>query len=357
VVYEQLIKRGFTLKLPKHLRMDLSVPFGELVQERELVSKLNVRKDGRVIAVGDRTTQTLLKYGIEPDLAIFDFKTKRKRIYVRDIKEHYKNHRTVTNPAGEITFDLFKAIEIALILHKKIGIRVEGEEDLATLPCVYFAADGDKIVYGIPNKGLNITTVDKAIKEKSRGVLSKMRLIKNTGVKMHGTAIISDFDDTLFLTDDAIRETSRSMLGKALSRKEVRKLPRSIKSRIYYEAFSKNMDLLIPNLKLIKLYRRYAAKGYDIIVLSARGMDLLNHTINMLKGSNVPYKKLLLRKDLNSKDQEWKLEMINDIADRYKRLIAFEDKEDNLKLFASALRGDNIEYFLVKRNAISRYRN
>ena len=46
-----------------------------------------------------------------------------------------------------------------------IGIKVTGEEDLASLACIYFARNGDFVMYGLRNRGIVTIKVNKRIKK------------------------------------------------------------------------------------------------------------------------------------------------------------------------------------------------
>jgi uncharacterized protein (UPF0218 family) len=73
---------------------------------------------------------------------------------------------TVENPAGTMTADLANAIRNALTGPEKKVIRVIGEEDLATLPCVLLSPIGTNIIYGWPGKGMMLITTDESIRKR-----------------------------------------------------------------------------------------------------------------------------------------------------------------------------------------------
>nr|MDO8097764.1 DUF359 domain-containing protein [Candidatus Njordarchaeota archaeon] len=167
-----------TAKLPESLREELSKPHGTLVTGKEdNVSKKvaeYVRKatPPKVITVGDVVTRSLISKGVKPDLAIIDGKTLRGPEEKIDYKvdERY----TLTNPAGLVTSDAWKLIDKALKRNKKIEIIVEGEEDLLGIPVVLLAPKGSLMLYGQPNKGIVIITVNDEITQLAESILSRM---------------------------------------------------------------------------------------------------------------------------------------------------------------------------------------
>ncbi|TOF02143.1 DUF359 domain-containing protein, partial [Vibrio parahaemolyticus] len=61
------------------------------------------------------------------------------------------------NPPGTITEELLDAIIKAYEINKtgnKVLIVVDGEEDLAVLPCVITAPPGTVVLYGQPGEGV-----------------------------------------------------------------------------------------------------------------------------------------------------------------------------------------------------------
>ena len=75
---------------------------------------------------------------------------------------HAENILKVSNPAGTITDDLWETIGQALELSNNgvcYVIEVDGEEDLAVLPCILMANPETTILYGQPNEGLVLLKV------------------------------------------------------------------------------------------------------------------------------------------------------------------------------------------------------
>ena len=154
------------LKLPKHLRQELRKPFGQLHEsifsiKQSLQQQLEEEK--LIIAIGDVTSMKLFENEIQPQICIVDNLTKRKPI------EHNLNHteniKYVDNPAGVLTDEF---IELCVNSIKEAStdnpliIQVNGEEDLAVLPCVINSPKDAFILYGQPNEGVVLVKVNEA---------------------------------------------------------------------------------------------------------------------------------------------------------------------------------------------------
>ena len=141
-------------KLPTYLRPLLKACLGELIPSAaEAAGRLKQRPGVRVVSVGDVTTAELLKLGIEPDVAVVDYKIMRSKAgeEVKRVVDGYRIPSVrVRNPAGTITPALFKALE----KDPPIKIIVKGEEDLATIAAAIKAPLGSVVVYGQPGKGV-----------------------------------------------------------------------------------------------------------------------------------------------------------------------------------------------------------
>ncbi|UCE75328.1 MAG: DUF359 domain-containing protein [Methanomassiliicoccales archaeon] len=161
--------------LPKDLRDELKNPLGEVVDENHL--KDTLAEVEKIVSVGDQCSLSLFEMGIEPDIAIVDFRVKRgdvgeKRARIQKIGQSVIN---VKNPAGVITKELWEAVEKAYSADKKVRIEVQGEEDLATLPCVWLAPKNTAIVYGLPGIGLVVVLDRHKARKKVKDVLIKMK--------------------------------------------------------------------------------------------------------------------------------------------------------------------------------------
>ncbi|MEE8400694.1 MAG: DUF359 domain-containing protein [Candidatus Hydrothermarchaeaceae archaeon] len=160
------------LTISEEIRPLLKRPFGEVFSGEDLKPAEDIKKElkgEKVIVVGDVTLENILAVGIKPSLAIIDLKTKRK------IKENsaFKGKAvTVKNPPGMITTKLWDKIHEAME-EKGSLIVVDGEEDMAVLPCI-LDADWDSVVlYGQPDEGIVLVRVTEE-KKFDAGTIVKM---------------------------------------------------------------------------------------------------------------------------------------------------------------------------------------
>ena len=169
--------------LPEEMRNELKEIMGDILTQEELAERLG--PDDQIITVGDVVTLTLLEMGIIPGLSIVDHQTQRGSTQhgsdgEEDLKARLSKFQqpviNVKSPPGEITAQLWDAIEDGIEDMRQLRIVVEGEEDLASLVCVLLAPDGTNVIYGIPFKGLMLLTVDAQIRERVSGILKKMEI-------------------------------------------------------------------------------------------------------------------------------------------------------------------------------------
>jgi len=166
------------LILKKELRSEFKKPFGKIypsLSDTEEPLKESLGDSGIIISIGDVTTQNMLNSGVIPDMGIVDNKIERKpsenEIYYDNITLKAKN------PAGTITDELQNTIEKSFNLIKnegnKVLIIVEGEEDLAVIPCAIMAPSGSIIFYGQPGEGVVLCEVDK-VKKIAEDLIKKL---------------------------------------------------------------------------------------------------------------------------------------------------------------------------------------
>jgi uncharacterized protein (UPF0218 family) len=163
------------LYLPDELREELSRQIGEIVPDDEIVGRLKGRQ--RVVCVGDIVTMTLLQRNIEPDVAVFDYRTQRSED--EGAKERIAGMRgdliRVRNPQGMITRDLWRAVRDAVRGQTRVKIEVAGEEDLAALVAIACSPEGTCVIYGLPGKGLMLVPVDDASRAFANRAVRRMR--------------------------------------------------------------------------------------------------------------------------------------------------------------------------------------
>jgi GTP-dependent dephospho-CoA kinase len=154
------------LILNKEVRSEFKTPIGVLYTSLDDAKDFINSKypDELLISVGDITTQNLQKAGLIPHLGIIDNVVERKPATYDVVYDNVTLN--VKNPPGVITDQLQETIQKAFQLIKtgfRVLILVDGEEDLAAIPCILMAPSGSLVLYGQPGEGLVVCEVDKVI--------------------------------------------------------------------------------------------------------------------------------------------------------------------------------------------------
>jgi hypothetical protein len=161
-------------KLPEALRGELSRPLGPVMPGSEAVK---AAAKARVLAtVGDVTSATFLEEGLNPKLMVVDNKTKRGS-FEKTLRERVQPGTPilqVSNPPARITEELWQAIATTFAGKESVLVEVNGEEDLAVLPCVLLAPTNAVVAYGQPDQGVVLLTINDAARERVRGLLKQM---------------------------------------------------------------------------------------------------------------------------------------------------------------------------------------
>jgi uncharacterized protein (UPF0218 family) len=162
------------LELPDDMREELGKPIGKLVSAWSL--RKHIEGSPRVICVGDVVTITLLQMKLEPDVAVFDYKTQRSEDYKAKERISKMSGRLVRveNPPAKITRALWKAVREAVNAKERIKIEVTGEEDLAALVAIATAPDGAHVIYGLPKRGLMVVEVNGETKGLAAAAIKRM---------------------------------------------------------------------------------------------------------------------------------------------------------------------------------------
>jgi GTP-dependent dephospho-CoA kinase len=164
------------VKLPEKFREDLKTPLGLLLPNNQ-VTKENVLKytssASFIITVGDATTEKMIEFGIIPSLQIIDSQEKRiKR--TPPSASLVASNISCNNPPGEITLESIDLIKQSFTLKTPVRITIKGEEDLLVIPVCLYAPDNSVVMYGQPNEGLVIVTIDPEIRKKTQLILDSM---------------------------------------------------------------------------------------------------------------------------------------------------------------------------------------
>jgi uncharacterized protein (UPF0218 family) len=162
------------LELPEDLREELARPIGKFVSAWSL--RKHLKSSPRVVCVGDVVTMTLLKRGLEPDVAVFDYRTQREDDYKSKERIARMGGRLVKveNPPGKITRELWREVREAVNSGDQVKVEVSGEEDLAALVAIATAPEGTRVIYGIPMKGLMVVKVDPETRALATDAVKRM---------------------------------------------------------------------------------------------------------------------------------------------------------------------------------------
>ena len=149
-------------RVPEDKRNIFKEPIGSELKESELIK----HHDTKMITVGDVVSLTVRRNGIRPILSVYDGYTERREMTEFASLVESEEKEVVANPAGTITDELDDAVRNALTTGSTDLIRVEGEEDLALMPCILHAPEGAEIVYGWPGKGMKIVSMDDVTRKR-----------------------------------------------------------------------------------------------------------------------------------------------------------------------------------------------
>jgi uncharacterized protein (UPF0218 family) len=151
-------------KLPKSLRASLRTPIGHVFTGEPRTVALETKKyitshtPPLTISVGDFCTASLFDVNFLPNIVIYDGKTLRTDAVKLDLGL-YKELVT-RNPPEWILNDAIESIKNAISFSSgsktRVCVRVSGEEDLLTIPCIRWSPLGSMVLYGQPplnNKG------------------------------------------------------------------------------------------------------------------------------------------------------------------------------------------------------------
>jgi len=164
------------MKLNDQLREKLKEPLG-IVISPDMLDRY-ISQNDLIATCGDITTKNVYQKGFKMKIAVIDQKTKRNEKIENIIMPEY-THISVKSDPGYISSELYNAIEHAVECKERTLIRVQGEEDLATLPLIYFLPNNSKVLYGQPNKGIVIVNVEPKIKKKVKEIMEEM--VMNNG--------------------------------------------------------------------------------------------------------------------------------------------------------------------------------
>lgn len=177
----QSLTTSHSLKMPESLRPLLQKPLGEVYKTvYKVIKSIKSLKPTMIIAVGDIIVDSLLKEGIDPDVKVIDFKSRRKN-YIRT--DPYRSvpdkGQSLINKPGTINLKTAEALK-QLIQERSTRpygswLVVDGEEDLLALPAILFAPLNSLVLYGHWQHGIIAVEVNEEIKDKVKMIIKKFQ--------------------------------------------------------------------------------------------------------------------------------------------------------------------------------------
>ncbi len=161
-------KSGSDLKVTESLRGEIASYAPKMCTADEVLA---YSRENKIVAVGDVTVANLKRSGVPLKLEVVDLKTKRSE---DGTFKHVEGSVIVNNPPAMLTSELLNAIRIALESSEPTRIEVEGEEDLAVIPIIYYSDLNTVVVYGVPDKGMACIQVDQDGKDYVKVLMKRM---------------------------------------------------------------------------------------------------------------------------------------------------------------------------------------
>lgn len=181
-VYDLRFKIGKEeLILPDKMKEELRKPLGKVYKSAkeilELIDKSNI-KPVLIIAVGDIIVNSLIKEGINPDVKIIDFRSRKVPIKTNF---HTLRVQRYENKPGTINLKTAERLKQLISSHPK-GVQtrswfiVDGEEDLLALPAILYAPLGSLVLYGHWQYGVIGIEITEKIKNKVKILLNYFKI-------------------------------------------------------------------------------------------------------------------------------------------------------------------------------------
>ncbi len=178
------------LKVREDQRGRLSKPVGKLYEGKgpEVIKKIQEIENAAIfVTVGDLVTLYTFQAGLEPDIAIIDFKTERSSLgnSEKDLLEEFTGNYIkirVENPQGHLTEELVEAL-IHAVESEKTCIIVDGEEDMAALPLALILPEKSLMLFGMPGRGIIAYSVNQEDKVLISRIVEEMEEIGDDRVK------------------------------------------------------------------------------------------------------------------------------------------------------------------------------
>ncbi|RRJ27820.1 GTP-dependent dephospho-CoA kinase family protein [Halocatena pleomorpha] len=158
------------LTLPRSLRAELKDPLGPVYTDPEALFET---AGTPIVAVGDVVTEHLLSV-TTPSVALVDGQTKRTPLDTPVDLTPFDRKHAVENPAATLSREMLETLSQAIDDGETTAIVVDGEEDLAALPAIIAAPLGASVVYGQPDAGMVLVTVEEQTRSTVCELLTRM---------------------------------------------------------------------------------------------------------------------------------------------------------------------------------------
>lgn len=168
-VYSQLFQK--TLIISENIKEYVRSPLGDA----HFSFPTALGEYSALIFVGDVVTESAIKNGLSISSAWIDGRSQRST-YEFPITEQYQLHSLeLTNEAGTINRDVVRFMATNLLKKNSI-FKINGEEDLLTLPAILMTPLQSRIVYGNPHgqKGITVVHVTEEKKEEIKSLLESL---------------------------------------------------------------------------------------------------------------------------------------------------------------------------------------
>jgi len=165
------------------VRRPLGLPiFREADEAVQLLSAMvEDFKPPLLAAVGDSVALNLVRGGCAPDVAVVDFKTKRRPVgsaLASEVMAAFSARLRLRNPRSTIAREswpiLEECVRRALELGERVLVVVEGEEDLLTIPMSIVAPNRSFVVYGQPDEALVVVIVNDYTRSSFERLLERL---------------------------------------------------------------------------------------------------------------------------------------------------------------------------------------
>lgn len=160
--------------LPVDLRPTLQSPLGTAIKDLGGLAKI-LPPAALIISVGDIVSIDLQKTGYHPSVSIVDFHTRREPVSLHEIQTYFPHHHaTLVNPAATINSE-FAPLLLTSLKQSKYPqiIKVDGEEDLLTLPAILLSPLDSYIIYGQYQVGMCVVKVTEELKYQIKALLDQ----------------------------------------------------------------------------------------------------------------------------------------------------------------------------------------